>query len=117
MAPPPSNEQLIEEAKKISKSDPGQAEKLYREVLSKPPGANEAASRDYENALIGLGELYRDYKKQQDLSELIRSSRQTLSSFAKAKTAKLGKKDLHPRHSSRTDYASSSASRSLRRHP
>lgn len=90
MAPPPTNEQLMEEAKKVSKSDPAQAEKLYKEVLSKPPGANDTASRDFESALIGLGELYRDHKKQQDLAELIRTSRQQLSSFAKAKTAKLG---------------------------
>lgn len=89
MAPPPSSEQLIAEAKTVSTSDPAQAEKLYKEVLSKAPGVNEGALRDYENALIGLGELYRDYKKQQDLAELVRTSRQTLSSFAKAKTAKL----------------------------
>lgn len=90
MAAPPTNEQLLEEAKKSAKSDPGQSEKQYKEVLSKSPGANEAALRDYETALIGLGGLYRDYKKQQELAELVRTSRQTLASFAKAKTAKLG---------------------------
>lgn len=78
------------EAKKMSKTDPAQAEKLFKEVLSKPVGANEAASRDYESALLGLGELYRDHKKQKDLSELVKTSRQTVSTFAKAKTAKLG---------------------------
>ena len=90
MAPPPTNEQIMEEAKKVSKSDSAQAEKLYKEVLAKPPGTNEAASRDYESALIALGELYRDHKKQQDLADLVKTSRQQLSSFAKAKTAKLG---------------------------
>lgn len=90
MAPPPTNEQLMEEAKKVSQSDPAQAEKLYKQVLSKPPGANENASRDFEGALIALGQLYREHKKQQDLVDLIRTSRQQLSSFAKAKTAKLG---------------------------
>jgi len=90
MAEGPSGEQLIAEAKKASKTDPAQAEKLYREVLSKPPGVNEIALRDYETALVGLGELYREHKKQQDLAELVKTSRQTLSSFAKAKTAKLG---------------------------
>lgn len=90
MAEGSSGEQLIAEAKKVSSTDPAQAEKLYKEVLSKPPGVNEAALRDYENALIGLGELYREHKKQQDLADLVKTSRQTLSTFAKAKTAKLG---------------------------
>ncbi|KAJ9649151.1 26S proteasome regulatory subunit rpn6 [Neophaeococcomyces mojaviensis] len=89
MAEGSSGEQLIAEAKKVSSTDPAQAEKLYKEVLSKPPGVNEAALRDYENALIGLGELYREHKKQQDLADLVKTSRQTLSTFAKAKTAKL----------------------------
>lgn len=91
MAPPPTGEQLIAEAKQVSKTDPAKAAELYKEVLSKPPGVNETALRDYETALIGLGELYRDYKNSKDLSELVKTSRQTLSSFAKAKTAKLGK--------------------------
>ena len=90
MAPPPTNEQLIEEAKKVSKTEPAEAEKLYKEVLAKPPGSNEAASKDYENALLGLGDLYRMHKKQKELTDLISTSRQQLSSFAKAKTAKLG---------------------------
>lgn len=94
MAPPPTNEQIIAEAKKLSQSDPGRAEKLYKEVLSKPPGNNETALRDFENALVGLGELYRDHKKQQELVELVKTSRQTVSSFAKAKTAKLGMRDF-----------------------
>lgn len=90
MAPPPTNEQLLEEAKKVSKTDPAQAEKMYKKVMSEPPGANEAASRDYEAALLGLGDLYKTHKKQKELAELITTSRQTVSSFAKAKTAKLG---------------------------
>ena len=90
MAPPPTNEQKIAEAKKISKSEPGKAEGLFKEVLEKPPGSNEAALRDYENALVGLGELYKDFKRQEDLAELVKASRSALSSFAKAKTAKLG---------------------------
>lgn len=90
MAQSTSSEQTIVEAKKISKTDPAQAEKLYKDILSKPVGVNEAASRDYESALLGLGELYRDHKKQKDLSELVKTSRQTVSTFAKAKTAKLG---------------------------
>lgn len=90
MANPPSNEAKISEAKKLASSDQGKAEKLYKDVLSKPPGSNEAALRDYENALVGLGELYKDHKRQEDLASLVKTSRSTLSSFAKAKTAKLG---------------------------
>ena len=90
MAPPPTNEQKINEAKKITKSEPDKAESFYREVLSKTPGPTEAALRDFENALVGLGELYRDYQRQEDLAELVKTSRSALTSFAKAKTAKLG---------------------------
>lgn len=89
MAASPSNEAKIEEAKKLSKQDPGKAEGLFKDVLSKSPGSNEAAMRDYEAALIGLGELYRDQKKQQELADLIKSSRSAIQSYAKAKTAKL----------------------------
>lgn len=90
MAPSPSNESKLAEAKKLSKDNPSQAETIYKEVLSAAPGSSEKALRDYENALVGLGELYRDGKRVDDLAELVRSSRSTLSSFAKAKTAKLG---------------------------
>jgi 26S proteasome regulatory subunit N6 len=90
MAPPPTNEQKIAEAKKIAESDSGKAESLYKEVLEKPPGSNEAALRDYENALVGLGELYKGLKRQEDLAELVKASRSALTTFAKAKTAKLG---------------------------
>jgi hypothetical protein len=37
-----------------------------------------------------LGQLHRDAKKPQAIAELIKTSRDTFSSFAKAKTAKLG---------------------------
>ena len=88
MAPPPSK---VDEAKSLTTSDPKKAEALYREVLAKSPGSNQAALQEYENALVGLGELYRDQKQTDALAELIKTSRSTLSSFAKAKTAKLGR--------------------------
>ena len=91
MAPLPSSTVRIAEAKQLSKNHPTTAEEIYKEVLAKSPGANEAALRDYENALLGLGELYRDHKKTDELADLVTTSRSTLSSFAKAKTAKLGK--------------------------
>ena len=69
---------------------PPPMESIYEEILSRQPGSNEAALREYETALIGLGELYRDNKKAHELAQLVETSRGTLSSFAKAKTAKLG---------------------------
>ncbi|OCT47185.1 putative 26S proteasome regulatory subunit rpn6 [Cladophialophora carrionii] len=89
MAPPPSNEAKINEAKKLAKSDPAKAESLYMEVLAQSPESNQAALNDYENALVGLGELHRDNKRPEELAQLVKTSRSTLSSFAKAKTAKL----------------------------
>ena len=91
MAPPPSNEAKVTEANKLAKSDAAKAEKLYKQVLAQSPGSNQTALQDYENALVGLGELYRDNKRSEDLAELVKTSRSTLSSFAKAKTAKLGR--------------------------
>ena len=90
MAPPPTDNKRTAEAQKLAKTDPSKAESIYKDVLSKGPGSGEAALKDYEAALMGLGELYRDQKKSHELSELVTSSRSTLSSFAKAKTAKIG---------------------------
>ncbi|MCJ1380896.1 26S proteasome regulatory subunit rpn6 [Xylographa soralifera] len=89
MAPNPVNTKRIDEAQTLAKTDPAKAENLYKEILSKGPGSGEIALREYETALMGLGELYRDGKKANELAELVRTSRSTLSSFAKAKTAKL----------------------------
>lgn len=85
-----SASQRIEEAKSFASNDPAKAEKIYRDVLSGGVGKTESASRDYEAALVGLGELYRDHKRADELAELIKTSRDAFSSFAKAKTAKLG---------------------------
>lgn len=87
---PATDSYKIEEAKKLGKTDPLKAEAIYREILSKKPGASEAALREYESALMGLGESYRDTRKTDELAELVKSSTSSLSSFTKAKTAKLG---------------------------
>ncbi|KAK3707064.1 26S proteasome regulatory subunit rpn6 [Vermiconidia calcicola] len=79
----------IEEAKKLSKDQPSKAEGVYKDILSKPPGSNDRAVRDFESALMSLGELYRDQKRTQDLADLIAQTRDVLTSFARAKTAKL----------------------------
>ncbi|KAL2017788.1 hypothetical protein VTK56DRAFT_1651 [Thermocarpiscus australiensis] len=78
------------EAQKLAKSDPRKAEEIYKEIISKPPSVtSDAAVREYETALISLGELYRDQKNPDGLVDLVTKSRTVLSSFAKAKTAKL----------------------------
>lgn len=90
MAPAPTDSAKIEEAKRLGKTDPLKAEAIYKEILSKKPGASEGALREYESALMGLGESYKDTRKTEELAELVRSSTSSLSSFTKAKTAKLG---------------------------
>ena len=62
MAPAQDNAARIAEAEKLCKTDTAQAETIYKEILSKDPGNSDAALRDYEIALMGLGELYRDNK-------------------------------------------------------
>ncbi|KIW53295.1 hypothetical protein PV05_08884 [Exophiala xenobiotica] len=89
MAPPPADDAKIAEATKLAKTEPAKAESIYKEVLAKSPGSNQAALQNYENALVGLGVLYRDHRRSEDLAQLVKTSRSTLSSFAKAKTAKL----------------------------
>ncbi|KAE8410387.1 hypothetical protein BDV36DRAFT_289638 [Aspergillus pseudocaelatus] len=89
MAPSSTTAQRIEEARALAKKDASKAETIYKDILSQGPGSTEASSRDYESALVGLGELYRDEKKPNEIAELIKTSRDSFSSFAKAKTAKL----------------------------
>ncbi|KAE8153260.1 SWI-SNF complex subunit [Aspergillus avenaceus] len=89
MAPSSTTAQRIEEARALAKKDATKAEGIYKDILAQGPGSSEAASRDYESALVALGELYRDEKKPNEIAELIKTSRDSFSSFAKAKTAKL----------------------------
>jgi 26S proteasome regulatory subunit N6 len=90
MAPPPTSSARIEEARKVGKTDPIKAEAIYKDILAKKPAQNEAALREYELALVALGESYRDTRKTNELAKLVNSSTSSLSSFTKAKTAKLG---------------------------
>ncbi|USW56591.1 Putative proteasome component (PCI) domain, tetratricopeptide-like helical domain superfamily [Septoria linicola] len=83
------NVKRIEEARKLAKDEPQKAEAIYKDIIAKPPGQNDKALRDFETALTGLGELYRDHKRTQDLVSLIEQTRNVLTSFARAKTAKL----------------------------
>ncbi|CAP70740.1 uncharacterized protein PODANS_3_8020 [Podospora anserina S mat+] len=80
----------VREAQKLAPVNPQKAIELYKEIISQPPSINsEAAIREYETALISLGELYRDQQNTHELVGLVTTSRTVLSSFAKAKTAKL----------------------------
>ncbi|KAK3946334.1 hypothetical protein QBC46DRAFT_301617 [Diplogelasinospora grovesii] len=80
----------VREAQKLTKTDPRKAEEIYQEIISKAPSVtSDAAIREHELALISLGELYRDEKNAKALVDLVTKSRTVLSSFAKAKTAKL----------------------------
>lgn len=59
----PGESQRLKEAQKLVASNPRKAEGLYKEIISTPPSVtSEAAVKEYETALIGLGELYRDEK-------------------------------------------------------
>ncbi|KAL9107500.1 MAG: hypothetical protein Q9227_007602 [Pyrenula ochraceoflavens] len=89
MAVGPDDASRIEEAKKLAKTSSGKAEATYKDIIAKKPSSNDRNLKNYDNALIGLGELYRDERKPQDLAELVKTSRSALSTFAKAKTAKL----------------------------
>lgn len=56
---PSDDSKRIEEAQRLSKSEPDKAEATFKEILSKEPGSSEAALKNYEAALMGLGELYK----------------------------------------------------------
>ncbi|KAF2862231.1 PCI-domain-containing protein [Piedraia hortae CBS 480.64] len=76
-------------AKKQSKGQLAKSEEEYKEILSKPPGANDRSVREWEEALMDLGQLYLDGKRVEDLTTLIQQTREMLPSFARAKAAKL----------------------------
>jgi len=53
----------VREAQKLAASDPRKAEEIFKDIISKAPSVtSEAAIREYETALISLGELYRNQK-------------------------------------------------------
>jgi 26S proteasome regulatory subunit N6 len=59
----PVDSARIQEAQKLVKTDPTKAEAQFKEIISKAPSAtSDAAVREYETALISLGELYRNEK-------------------------------------------------------
>lgn len=53
----------VQQAQKLCKEDPRKAEKLLGDIIAQTPSVtSEAAVKEYETALIALGELYRDEK-------------------------------------------------------
>lgn len=113
---PAEDGKRVAEAKKIAKENPKEAEAIYKDVLSRNPGTNEAAIRNFETSLISLGELYRDHNRVQDLADLVTQTRSALSSFAKAKTAKLGALTSHGVVVVLTNVCSSATARPLPRY-
>ncbi|CAG8521487.1 9787_t:CDS:10 [Paraglomus brasilianum] len=81
----------LKEAEDLAKTSPEKAELLYTNILAQNAGNDETVIRQQEQALVKLGELYRDHRKAEQLSQLIRSSRTFMSSIARAKTAKIVK--------------------------
>ena len=76
----PVDSDRIIEAEKVAKTDKSKAESLYQTILSKTPSAtNDAAVREYETALVKLGELYRD----QRLARIVYRHDPVLTSLAK----------------------------------
>ena len=110
MAVGPDDATRIQEAKKLSKTNPGKAEAIYKEIVSKGPKSGEQALKNYDDALLSLGQLYRDERKPEELAALVKTSRSALSSFAKAKTAKLGMIAPSPAKGSVSDQAQSDSS-------
>jgi 26S proteasome regulatory subunit N6 len=88
---PEENTKKLEEAEKIKSTDASKAEEIYKGILTSSPGSNPVAVNNLEAALVGLGQLYRDQKRVDELTNLILQTRDALTSFAKAKVAKLGK--------------------------
>ncbi|KAG8818962.1 26S proteasome regulatory subunit rpn6 [Serendipita sp. 399] len=81
---------LLSQALAQRSSDPRQAEKLFKEILSVKASENDAdVSRDQETALVELGELYRDQGNAVELEKVLHMAREITSTTAKAKTAKL----------------------------
>ncbi|KAG6843917.1 hypothetical protein H0H87_011706 [Tephrocybe sp. NHM501043] len=96
---PPTPAELLTQAAAAASTNPALAEKLYKQVLADTAESttnehdrteeSSQSLREQEEALIKLGELYRDQQNAQGLADVITSSRAFMSSAAKAKTAKL----------------------------
>ncbi|EJU05145.1 PCI-domain-containing protein [Dacryopinax primogenitus] len=77
----------LQQATELTKSD-RKAEGILKEILALK-NENDEATRDQEAALMQLAQLYRDEGNAEGLADVVRLSRQFMSSTAKAKSAKL----------------------------
>ncbi|PKS06964.1 hypothetical protein jhhlp_005560 [Lomentospora prolificans] len=95
----------VQEAQKLVKSEPRKAEQLLKDIISQPPSVNsDVAVRDtwisecdWQSRISDSdGRVCVDcaFRNTSELVELVKTSRSVLSSFAKAKTAKLVKQLL-----------------------
>ncbi|KAG8802239.1 26S proteasome regulatory subunit rpn6 [Serendipita sp. 398] len=84
---------LLSQAVSQRSSNPRQAEKLFKQILSVKAGKSTEndvdVTRDQETALVELGELYRDEGNAVELEKVLLMAREITSTTAKAKTAKL----------------------------
>ena len=102
----------LEDAQAVQKTDPPKAEAQYKAILSVRPETTDAALKEYELALMSLGELYRDGgylhtpfrrdggmevlsditvdRRANELAQLVKETLGVLNAFAKSKTSKLG---------------------------
>ncbi|KAG8759474.1 26S proteasome regulatory subunit rpn6 [Serendipita sp. 396] len=81
---------LLSQAVSQRSSNPRQAEKLFKQILSVKAAENDVdVTRDQETALVELGELYRDEGNAVELEKVLLMAREITSTTAKAKTAKL----------------------------
>ncbi|PWN26723.1 putative 26S proteasome non-atpase regulatory subunit Rpn6 [Jaminaea rosea] len=81
---------LAEANAALASGDQSRGESILQSILSTPPKPDdEDALKQQEQALLRLGQLYRDTRNPTQLAATVRSSRTFMASIAKAKTAKL----------------------------
>ncbi|KAI8906710.1 PCI domain-containing protein [Gorgonomyces haynaldii] len=78
----------MDSIKQLKETQPEKAVEKLKAIVA-AQGSSEEQVKNKEQAIVLLGELYRDLKKPQDLQQLIVSSRDFLGSISKAKAAKI----------------------------
>lgn len=88
---PAAGSTILEQANRaFDNGQQAEGAKLLKDLLASPPKVDhEVVLRQQEQALLRLGQLYRDTKDAASLADTVRSSRTFMASIAKAKTAKL----------------------------
>ncbi|CDK26024.1 unnamed protein product [Kuraishia capsulata CBS 1993] len=79
----------IEDARRAVKTkDYSKAEEIYNDLLS-AKSVSDKINQSKENAILELGQMYRDTDNKESLVALISQSEAILSTFAKSKTSKI----------------------------